>query len=144
MRFYKTEPASESELDRFMTSINLHDYYTAPASAELLKLFPQEWPRGLTVTCPGFYGPQGRQLRAPLSYPSLLDDLRQYSGQPRITNFEMETAGIYGLGELLGHQCISISVIVANRETKEFSGDAGKAVEGVIGEVMTGWPLQVL
>ncbi|MGI8636030.1 MAG: phosphorylase, partial [Segetibacter sp.] len=50
----------------------------------------------------------------------------------RITNFEMETSAIYGLGRLLGHQCLSLSTIVANRIKKEFSKDGNAAVERMI------------
>ena len=88
---------------------------------------------GITVTCPGFYGPQGRVLRLGLSNPTLIDRLTGFSfGQHRITNFEMETAGIYGLGKLLGHRCVSLSAIVANRVTKQFSADSSKTVEKLI------------
>jgi uridine phosphorylase len=89
--------------------------------------------QGITVTCPGFYGPQGRVLRLGLSNPNLINRLTEFSfGQHRITNFEMETAGIYGLGKLLSHHCLSLSAIVANRVTKQFSSDSGKAVERLI------------
>jgi len=81
--------------------------------------------QGITVTCPGFYGPQGRVLRLGLSHPDLIDQLTAFQYGPyRIANFEMETAGIYGLGKILGHQCLSLSAIVANRVKKAFSKDA--------------------
>ena len=93
----------------------------------------QDFHQGITVTCPGFYGPQGRVLRLGLRQPDLIDALTRFQfGAHRITNFEMETAGIYGLGKLLGHHCLSLSVIVANRITKTFSKDGGAAVEGLI------------
>jgi uridine phosphorylase len=88
---------------------------------------------GISVTCPGFYGPQGRVLRLGLTNPDLIDRLTQFSfGPHRITNFEMETSAIYGLGKLLGHQCLSISAIVANRIKKEFSKNAEAAVDTMI------------
>jgi uridine phosphorylase len=97
----------------------------------------QDFHHGITVTCPGFYGPQGRVLRIGLSYPELIDRLTQYShGQHQILNFEMETAGIYGLGKLLGHRCLSLSAIVANRITKEFSSDAGTVMEKLIKQTL--------
>jgi uridine phosphorylase len=68
-----------------------------------------------------------------LANPALIDNLTSFNfGQHRITNFEMETAGIYGLGSLLGHQCLSISAIVANRISKEFSKDGNATVENLI------------
>ena len=88
---------------------------------------------GITVTCPGFYGPQGRVLRLGLSHPTLVDSLTSFRmGNHRISNFEMETSAIYGLCRLLGHNCLSINVIVANRVKKEFSKDGGADVENLI------------
>ena len=99
----------------------------------MLKHFTDGFFHGITVTCPGFYGPQGRVLRLGLSNPGLIDALTTFSsGNNRITNFEMETSAIYGLGNLLGHQCLSLSAIVANRVKKEFSKDGGLAVQNLI------------
>jgi uridine phosphorylase len=89
------------------------------------------------VTCPGFYGPQGRVLRLGLSQPELIDRLTGFVyGPHRITNFEMETAGIYGLGKILGHSCLSLSSIVANRVSKQFSRDGNAAMERLIEETL--------
>jgi uridine phosphorylase len=72
-------------------------------------------------------------LRLGLTNPDLIDQLTQFRfGNHRITNFEMETSGIYGLGKLLGHQCLSLSAIVANRVQKTFSKDGAAAVENLI------------
>jgi uridine phosphorylase len=107
--------------------------YIFSASPTLLKEFVQDFHHGITATCPGFYGPQGRVLRLGLSQPNLIDSLTSFTfGNHRITNFEMETAAIYGLGKLLGHHCLSLSAIVANRISKEFSKDGNAAVEKLI------------
>jgi uridine phosphorylase len=107
--------------------------YVFAASVSLLKDFVQEVHQGITVTCPGFYGPQGRVLRLGLSNPNLIDDLTTFRfGNHRISNFEMETSAIYGLGKTLGHHCLSLSAIVANRITQQFSKDGGLAVENLI------------
>lgn len=107
--------------------------YISSAGSALLKHFVQGYHHGITVTCPGFYGPQGRVLRLGLTNPNLIDRLTQFSfGKHRITNFEMETSAIYGLGKLLGHPCLSISTIVANRIKKEFSKNGDAAVENMI------------
>ena len=88
---------------------------------------------GITVTCPGFYAPQGRALRGPLSHPNLIDQLTGFKHDThRITNFEMETSGIYGMGRVLQHDCLSISTIVANRVRLQFSKDSGAAVQDMI------------
>ena len=117
------------------TKISAHKIqpYIATASADLLKHFTDGYSHGITVTCPGFYGPQGRILRLPLKMPNLVDQMTSFKyGQHRIANFEMETSAIYGLCNLLGHQCLSINVIIANRVKKEYSKDMGKAVDHMI------------
>ncbi len=107
--------------------------YIASAGAAVLKHFVEGFHHGITVTCPGFYGPQGRVLRLGLINPDLIDRLTAFRyGNHRITNFEMETSGIYGIGKLLGHHCLSLSAIVANRVKKEFSKDGGKSMEALI------------
>jgi uridine phosphorylase len=107
--------------------------YIAAASASLLKHFVDGFHHGITITCPGFYGPQGRVLRLGLSNPEMIDKLTAFQfGNYRIMNFEMETSGIYGLGKLLGHNCISISAVVANRVSKMFSKNADKAIKSLI------------
>jgi uridine phosphorylase len=107
--------------------------YISSAGSSVLKHFVNGFYNGITVTCPGFYGPQGRILRLGLSNPTLVENLTSFTyGSHRISNFEMETSAIYGLGKLLGHQCLSINVIVANRVRKEFSKDGAAAVEHLI------------
>ena len=124
-------------LQQFMFHTQINDHiaqpYIAAASASLLKHFVEGFHHGITITCPGFYGPQGRILRLGLSNPELTDRLTTFQfGNHRILNFEMETSGIYGLGKLLGHSCISLNVVVANRIAKSFSKNAGKAIESLI------------
>ncbi len=107
--------------------------YIASASAGLIKHFTEGYSHGITVTCPGFYGPQGRILRLPLSMPNLVDQMTSFRyGNHHIANFEMETSAIYGLCNLLGHQCLSINVIIANRVKKEYSKDMASAVDHMI------------
>ncbi len=93
--------------------------------------------RGNTLTCPGFYAPQGRRLRLDVQPADYLDRLRNFrhqsaEGEFRLTNFDMETAGYYALGRLLGHQVLSLNAIVANRATGEFAADAGAVVDAMI------------
>ncbi len=143
LNFYlhQNNDEEKSILQAFDTHTQLHQGISSPyitgASVNLLKHFVAGFHQGITVTCPGFYGPQGRVLRLGLSHPDLIDRLTSFSlGQHRITNFEMETSAIYGLGFLSGHQCLSLSAIVANRITKEFSKDGGAAVENLIQEAL--------
>jgi uridine phosphorylase len=139
LNFYRHEENSEEKelLQSFATQTQLHHRLTQPyisgASASLLRHFTDGFYQGITVTCPGFYGPQGRVLRLGLSQPDLIDRLTDFSyGRHRITNFEMETAGIYGLGKILGHSCLSLSAVVANRITRRFSRDGNAAIDGLI------------
>jgi uridine phosphorylase len=72
-------------------------------------------------------------VRAALQFPNLVEKFSQFTFQQhRITNFEMETSAIYGLGKIFGHRCLSINTIVANRQTKTFSNDSKKAVDNMI------------
>ncbi len=124
-------------LQSFNTHTQLHQGISHPyisgASINLLKQFVTGYHQGITVTCPGFYGPQGRVLRMGLTHPHLIDRLTSFNfGNHRIANFEMETSAIYGMGKILGHQCLSLSAIVANRISKEFSKDGTAAVENLI------------
>ena len=89
--------------------------------------------KGITATAGGFYGPQGRVLRLDIQDPSLNNKMDNFkTNGTRITNLEMETAAIYGLGSLLGHQCLSLNAIIANRASGTFSEDPYKAVDALI------------
>lgn len=104
------------------------------SSTTLLKLYSDKnFSNGITVTCPGFYGPQGRVVRNKLALPKLINDLNKFQFKKnRITNFEMETSAIYGMARLMEHEALSLSAIVANRVLKQFSKNGDKAVQGLI------------
>lgn len=88
---------------------------------------------GITGTAPGFYGPQGRMLRLSVQDPTLNDKLHSFNYKGyRMTNLEMETSAIYGLSKLLGHQAVSLNVIIANRAAGTFTKDTKKVVENLI------------
>lgn len=139
LNYYRHDNNDEEKylLQQFVThtqadSFFSHPYITSAGSA-VLKHFVDGFHHGITVTCPGFYGPQGRVLRLGLTHPELIDRLTAFNyGSHRITNFEMETSAIYGLGKLLGHQCVSLSAIVANRIAKEFTKDGAALTERLI------------
>jgi uridine phosphorylase len=139
LNYYRLEHNEQEAqlLQSFITHTQLHTQVTNPyislASTGLLKNFVDGFHQGITVTCPGFYGPQGRILRLGIKNPDLIDRLTEFRfGQHRITNFEMETSAIYGLGKLLGHHCLSLSAIVANRVAKEFSKDSAATINKLI------------
>jgi uridine phosphorylase len=139
LNFYRHEQNDEEQqlIQSFVTHTQMHGQmsypYISSAAASLLKHFVRDFHHGITVTCPGFYGPQGRVLRLGIRNPDLIDRMTDFRfGQHRITNFEMETSAIYGLGKLLGHNCLAINAIIANRVKKEFSKDAKAAIEKLI------------
>lgn len=130
MNFYLHESNEEEKqlIHAFVTQTQLNNGFGGPyisaASIQLLKHFVDGYYQGITVTCPGFYGPQGRILRLGISNPQFIDNLTAFEfGNYRITNFEMETSAIYGLGKALHHHCLSLSAIIANRIHKNFSKD---------------------
>jgi uridine phosphorylase len=134
---YKKSDDDKAMADAFIAQTGLDTAITYPyafsGSEMLLQKFGEGFNKGITVTCPGFFGPQGRVLRLGLSSPGLVDKLSHFNfNNHRITNFEMETSAIYGLGKLMGHECMSINVIIANRVIKEFSKDSEAAVKNMI------------
>lgn len=93
--------------------------------------------QGITATCSGFYAPQGRIVNANSRIDNLIKKLSDVKiGDKRITNFEMETAGIYGLANAFGHEAVSINAIVANRKTQKFSPDGQAMIEKTIQYVL--------
>ena len=139
LNFYRHEHNEEENqlLHSFVTHTQMHGQignpYISSGAASLIKHFVSGFHQGITVTCPGFYGPQGRILRLGVRNPGLINRLTDFRfGQHRITNFEMETSAIYGLGKLLGHNCLAVNAIVANRVKQEFSRDGKAAVEKLI------------
>jgi len=111
--------------------------YVARGSESLRKQLAFDMQVGNTVTCPGFYAPQGRELRVPIRFPKLLEDLNYYhKGDFWLTNFEMETAAYYAMGRLLGHEVLSVNAIIANRMKNKFSKDSTKVVESLIEKVI--------
>lgn len=139
LRSYLIDTISEKEMEEAFVAQTNWDLqkgkpYVIAGSSSLEKLIESnEIHKGFTGTAGGFYGPQGRVLRLAIQDPELNNkmDAFQYNGI-RMTNLEMETAAIYGLGKLLGHECLSLNAIIANRATGTFSEDPYKAVDALI------------
>lgn len=93
--------------------------YVIDASKKLFSKFTtSEFAKGVTISAPGFYGPQGRVLRLPLAVPDLNKQIEDFEfDKLKITNFEMESSAIYGLSKMLGHEALTICLIIANRVT---------------------------
>ncbi|RJE71901.1 nucleoside phosphorylase [Reichenbachiella sp. MSK19-1] len=111
--------------------------YCVEGSTMLREKFAFDMVRGNTVTCPGFYGPQGRNVRLDLKYPHLMEDLMYFHEEDFwLTNFEMETAGYYALGRLMGHEMLSLNAIIANRAKNKFSKDPDRVIDSLIRKVL--------
>ncbi|PRY13253.1 uridine phosphorylase [Pontibacter ummariensis] len=111
--------------------------YCVPGSESLLKKVAHDMIPGNTLTCPGFYAPQGRVLRAGLQNPTILDTYHNFRFNDfKLTNFEMETAGYYSMGRLLGHEMLSLNAIVANRITQKFADNAEEVIDSLIVKVL--------
>jgi uridine phosphorylase len=136
---YKSENHLEKDLEN--SFINQTNWplergrpYAVKGNSELIDIFKsKETERGITATANGFYGPQGRSIRIPLSRPDLNQSIETFSwNDQNITNLEMETSAIYGLSAILGHKACSLNAILANRVTGEFSSNPEKTVEALI------------
>lgn len=107
--------------------------YCIQGSEKLLKLLGEGLIIGNTATCPGFFGPQGREVRLKPAIPDIIEKLGAINVDGfEMTNFEMETAGYYAMGRLLGHEVLSLNAIVANRVTQEFAANAHEIVDNLI------------
>lgn len=99
--------------------------YVVSADQELFnKIVDDEFTPGVTISAPGFYGPQGRELRLRIIDPQINDKIELFRFEDqRITNYEMECSAIYGLSKLLGHKALTVCIIIANRVSKKANED---------------------
>jgi uridine phosphorylase len=142
MSFYKLpqDDAEEELALDIQKKINLpFTPYVVRGSELLRKQIGLDMISGNTITAPGFYAPQGREVRLEAKFPKLLDQLNSYHHKGNdfwLTNFEMETAGYYAMGRLLGHEVLSVNAIIANRIKNKFSKDPNKVVDALIKKVL--------
>lgn len=143
LNFYRLENDAEESaiIEKFRSHYPnqgiLPQSYLTKASSKLVDRLADGMFKGITASCSGFYGPQGRILRLDLARTDMIEKLNSFrSGDHRITNFEMETGAMYGLAKLLGHHCCSINVIVANRIAQKYSTDAESAMKKMIETVL--------
>lgn len=132
------EKNMEKEFEEFARSVGVDlRVYAARGSEQLLKVFNAHR-AGITLTCPGFYGPQGRNLRLRSIYkPRFFDEVGKFNHSGfGITNFEMETSAIFALAGMLGHQALSCNAILANRLRKEFAEDPAAVVNNLIEKIL--------
>lgn len=111
--------------------------YIVKGSDQLIEMFRPHCVSGITVTAPGFYGPQGRFLRLALKDPDMIRKFQSFKHNGhRIINFEMETSALYGLGALMGHQMATVCVLIANRATGNYSRNHKDSVKSLISLVL--------
>lgn len=134
-------------LDNILTSV-LAEYlewpdtlsfpYAVNANKELFALFQKEnFINGITVSVPGFYGPQGRRLRLDTFDSEINNKLAQFSYRGKtICNYEMESSAIYGLSGLLGHKALTVCAVIGNRVTGEFINDYKPIIMDLAEKVM--------
>jgi uridine phosphorylase len=111
--------------------------YCFKGSSSLFEKFKDCTIAGNTVTCPGFYAPQGRELRIPIRFKNIVEKLQYFHEEDIwLTNLEMETAGYYAFGKMLGHDMLSLNAIMANRVRHEFAKDPNKVIDELILKVL--------
>ncbi|MDD3858666.1 MAG: nucleoside phosphorylase [Bacteroidales bacterium] len=107
--------------------------YFVDASTEMMTKIGKDIRKGLTISAPGFYGPQGRELRLEIQDSNINDKIRAFRFDNKcITNYEMESSALFGLSALLGHKAATICVIIANRYAKQYSKDYKPAIKELI------------
>ena len=142
MAFYELQCDDEEEIlaDDLQKKLGLgFKPYVVRGSGLLKRQIGTDMLSGNTVTCPGFYSPQGRKVRNQLKYPYLLENLSAYHHKLlnfRLSNFEMETSGYYSLGRLLGHEILSVNAIIANRIKNKFAANPDRVIDTLIEKVL--------
>ncbi|MBR1416180.1 MAG: nucleoside phosphorylase [Prevotella sp.] len=112
--------------------------YVATADEALINQIAREdMVRGITISCGGFYGPQGRELRIPLADPKQNEKIEAFQyGDLRVCNFEMESSALAGLASLLGHRAMTCCMVIANRYAKEMNTEYKNTIDTLIQRVL--------
>ena len=126
---------------QFISDLKWPDFlprpYVVPGHPGLIRSLDRGPFKGITVTAPGFYASQGREIRLAGAYPGMLEKIASFEYQGHmVVNFEMETAALYGLSALLGHQATSICIILANRALGTYDPRYKESVRDMIGFVL--------
>jgi uridine phosphorylase len=128
----------ESEFHRSWSSaVGATGLYAVEASSKLFDRIARDMIGGITLTANGFYGPQGRSLRAISRNAEIFNALSGFSFQGlNVTNLEMECSGIYALSSMLGHHALTVCAVLANRATKEFHKEPSVSIESLVNTVL--------
>lgn len=133
-----SENVRETEFEEaFQKHVNWSPYHCSPyvvsADEELVDRIGHDMIRGVTISAIGFYGPQGRHVRLPLADSDLNAKIESFRfGEHSITNYEMESSAIAGLGKMMGHKCMTVCAIIANRVALESNADYKGSTEELI------------
>lgn len=124
-------------IDQLNWDNNLPLPYAIKASEYLLEKVGYGWRKGITLTAPGFYAPQGRELRLKVKDNTLIERARhfKYNGL-EVTNFEMETSALYLLSAMLNHNALTVCDIIANRITDDFNPGYKSSMKNLIGDII--------
>ncbi len=129
--------------DAFLQHMGLDDSLARPycvkGSELLLNKIAFDMHHGITATAPGFYGPQGRTVRLHPSIDNLNEKLSEFripNSELRVTNLEMETSAIFGFSHLLGHEALTVCLIIANRPKGTFLNDYHPQMRELVGIVV--------
>lgn len=135
---YKHTGKEKRIIKKLKEELDLHySPYCFKGSTQLFEKFKDCTIAGNTVTCPGFYAPQGRELRIPIRYKDIIEKMQYFHEEDVwLTNLEMETAGYYAFGKLLGHEMLSLNAIMANRIKGQFAKNPNKIIDGLIKKVL--------
>ena len=141
MNYYRHDPF-ESDMEaafvrHMLLDSRLATPYCVRGSEVLLSRVAKDMHHGITVTAPGFYGPQGRHIRLAPSIEGLNERLSSFrwDGTP-VTNLEMETSAIYGFAQVLGHEALTVCLIIANRPLGTFLNDYHLQMRSTIGTII--------
>lgn len=142
LHFYKHQHISEQTvIDDFVKhqhwNPNLAKPYLVGGSEKLINQIAFDIQQGITVTAPGFYGPQGRVLRLPIADEKWMEKLQHFEYKTyQVLNLEMETSGLYAMGRLLGHEVLTVCLAIANRVTKKFATDYHESMNHLIQKIL--------
>lgn len=133
--------ADRESLDDFEAAFKAHmnwnphlpDPYFVRASERIAQAFEGSTIQGMTISAPGFYGPQGRVVRLPLAMPDMLDRISAFRfGGMKINNFEMESSALAGLAAKLGHDAGTVCCAIANRQLKDSNPNYKRKIEELV------------
>ena len=141
--FYKNgKVAIDNDLtDEFIKELSWNSFMPRPygvsASDYLINKIGHGWRKGITLTAPGFYAPQGRELRLEVEDNTIIQRAAQFEYKGvKVSNFEMETSSLYILSKMLGHNALTVCDIIANRITDDFNPDYKSSMEHLVKEML--------